>query len=918
MWTAGFKIETRRYKMRYINSLVVLLIVLGTLGGASAPARALRPVEAGDDNGSLLFVENVGQFHPDARFQVRGAGATLWLAEDALWITLAAPPDEGQTRPTHGVHLWLSFPGANPHPRLEPFDRQDVAVNYYLGNDPARWHTNVPVWGGVRYADLYPGVDLEIAGADGRFAWRLVPRDPASARASSFALQVEGARNVSVKGNLLRLETTVGDLSLPLVEWEGVSFPRVTALPGGTFVVAAPFVAGDASPLASQAAADALLLGTYVGGSADDRIDGVAADDSGAVYITGATFSTNFPTEGPGATSSLSGNCDAFVAKLSKPAALFRPVYSTYLGGSYDSDAYDDFFTEWGLDIAVEDGNAYVAGSTWSDDFPTTTGAYDTTFNGPAVSPDASPDRPGYDGFVVKLDSSGNLAYATYLGGSGYDFPGGGRGGGDDEARGIAVRNGVIYVTGYTKSSDFPTTAGAYDRTYADVDIGLNDDVFIAKLNPAGNGAADLLYSTFVGKGLSEIGNDIAVDSAGIVYVTGYAHGNKYDPDMNSDFPTTPGAFDRELKGDDWDAFLIRMNPAGNGSADLLYATFLGTGNGWDYGHAVAVDGTGHAYVVGSTASPDFPTTSGAFDTTCGSDGNCNYTPALGAADDVFVAELNPAGGGTSDLLYGTFLGGGYIDGEVVDWADIALDDDGDVYVTGVTFSDDFPVTADAYADSISGSIDAFVARLRLQGKGQDDLIYSTYLGGMGWDYGLGIALEAKGIVWVAGRTDSTDFPTTGGVFSRFHNGGDDGFVVKMQVPPPRPDLSPSTKTVAPQQATAGEVVTFTVRLVNGGELEAAASFTDTLPAALQLHGTPTASTSPSPTVNGRTITWNGTIAVSDTVTITYATLLTSTTALTPTAVNEAYIADGMGNVYLRRAFVNGYRVYLPLVLRGG
>ena len=189
--------------MRYINSLVVLLIVLGTLGGASAPARALRPVEAGDDNGSLLFVENVGQFHPDARFQVRGAGATLWLAEDALWITLAAPPDEGQTRPTHGVHLWLSFPGANPHPRLEPFDRQDVALNYYRGNDPAQWHTRVPAWGGVRYVDLYPGVDLRYEGRTGalKYTFTVAPgADPTQIR-----LAYEGADGLRVdeRGDLL-------------------------------------------------------------------------------------------------------------------------------------------------------------------------------------------------------------------------------------------------------------------------------------------------------------------------------------------------------------------------------------------------------------------------------------------------------------------------------------------------------------------------------------------------------------------------------------------------------------------------------------------------------------------------------------------------------------------------------------------
>ncbi len=898
--------------MRSVKLLVAL--ALGMMAFVRLPldvSSSPPPTRGGE--ASLLFVENVGQFDPEARFQVLGSGATLWLAEDALWLTLAAPPEESESLPTQGVHLRITFPGSNPHPRLEPFDRQDVVLNYYRGNDPAKWHTQVPVWGGVRYVDLYPDVDLEIGGVDGRLAWRLVPRSAEAARVSSFALRVEGAENVGVNGGRLHLETAVGDLTLPLVEWDGPASPRVTALPEGAFTVEAPFADGESLLLAPQAAADALLLGTYVGGSAYDRIDGIATDGSGAVYITGATFSTDFPTEGPGETSSLQGNCDAFVTKLSKPATLFRPVYSIYLGGSYDDpdDNYDDFFTDWGLDIAVENGNAYVAGSTWSDDFPTTAGAYDTTFNGPSVSPDASPERPGWDGFVVRLDADGNLAYATYLGGSGYSFPDGGRGGGDDEARGIAVRNGIIYVTGYTLSSDFPTTPGAFDRVFSNVDVGLNDDIFVVKLNPAGHGSSDLLYGTFVGGGMSNHGNDIAVDDAGRVYVTGYTD------DLY--FPVTSGAFDARLVDGDWDAFLLKMDPAGHGSADLLYATYLGgdgeNGVGLDYGHAVAVDGAGHAYIVGSTESPDFPVTSGAFDRTCGTDGRCNYVPNWGAADDVFVVKINPAGGGAADLLYSTFLGGGQIDGGVADWGDIALDANGDVYVTGRTFSDDFPVTADAYHDALSGSIDAFVARLRLQGKGQDDLIYSTYLGGTGWDYGTGIAVESQGIIWVAGRTDSTNFPTTSGVFDRTHNGDDDGFVVKMHVPPPKPDLSLSTKTVCPQQATVGEIVTFTVRLVNSGELEASASFTDTLPAALQLHGTPAAS-SGTPAVNGQVITWSGDLAVDEVVTITYAAQLTSTTTLTPTAINEAYIADGLGNLYLRRAFVNGHRLFLPLVMQ--
>ncbi|RMF26273.1 MAG: DUF11 domain-containing protein [Chloroflexi bacterium] len=597
-----------------------------------------------------------------------------------------------------------------------------------------------------------------------------------------------------------------------------------------------------------------------------------------------------------------------FIAKLApSPTGTFRPVYSTYLGGSYTDANWENWFTDWGLDIAVEDGVAYVAGSTWSNDFPTTAGAYDTTFNGPATSPDWSPPRPGSDAVIVKLDGSGNLAYSTYLGGSGYDVPGDGRGGGDDVAMGIAVQNGIVYAAGWTKSSDFPTTSGAYDRTYANVDIGLNTDVFVVKLNPAGNGSADLLYGTFVGGGLEEEGYDIAVDGSGIVYITGYARGHPYDPTMNSDFPTTSGAFDRELKGDNWDALFFKMNPAGNGTADLLYSTFLGVDTDsesgkWalDRGYAIAVDGMGNAYIVGKTDSDDFPTTEGAFQRN------------RGGLDDLFVAKLHPGGNGAADLLYSTFLGGRRIDG----WsgADIALDDQGDVYLTGDTFSDDFPVTADAY-DATYNYVDAFVVRLRPQGQEQDDLIYSTYIGGNDDDEGLGIAVESEGLVWVAGRTESSNFPTTEDAFDRLYNGNGDGFIVQMAAPA-RPELSSSTKRVAPEVASTGEVVTFTVRLVNSGLVSATVAFTDTLPTSLILQGTPTVSSGITPTVSGQVITWTGAVDAGEVVTIAYTAQVTATGTLVPPLINQALIDDGQGHVYVRRAFVNGYHVYLPLVLR--
>ncbi len=384
-------------------------------------------------------------------------------------------------------------------------------------------------------------------------------------------------------------------------------------------------------------------------------------------------------------------------------------VYSTYLGGS-SSDGV--------LGIAVDaSGNAYVTGQTSSSDFPTTAGAFQTTNN------------DGYDVFVTELNPTGtSLLYSTYLGGSSFD-----------SGSGIAVdTSGNAYVVGETNSSDFPTTAGAFQTT--------NDgsaDAFVTELNPTGSG---LLYSTYLGGGSNDYGLGIAVDASGSAYVAGYTY--------STNFPTTAGAFQTTNNGSP-DAFVTELNPTGTG---LLYSTYLG-GSSFDSGGAIAVDASGNAYVTGQTGSTNFPTTAGAFQTT--------YN---GGFYDAFVTELNPTG---TSLLYSTYLGGGSVDiGN-----GITVDATGNAYVTGQTGSTNFPTTAGAFQTTYSGDYDAFVTELNPTGT---SLLYSTYLGGNSFDSGSGIAMDAFGNAYVTGQTFSTNFPTTAGAFQTTYNGSTDAFVTKL------------------------------------------------------------------------------------------------------------------------------------------
>ena len=328
------------------------------------------------------------------------------------------------------------------------------------------------------------------------------------------------------------------------------------------------------------------------------------------------------------------------------------------------------------------------------------------------------------------------LVYSTYLGGSS-----------SDDGYGIAVdAAGAAYVTGTTGSADF--TAGCTAPcTGLNGTLSGRSDVFVTKINAAGTA---LVYSTYLGGSGYESGNGIAVDAAGAAYVTGTT--------SSTDFPTTPGAIQTTYGGggsssNGGDAFVSKLNAAGSA---LLYSTYLG-GSGDDSGFGIAVDAAGSVYVTGSTTSTDFPTA------------NPLQAAYGGGGTDAFVSKLDAAG---SALLYSTYLGGsGWDDGY-----GIAVDAAGSAYVTGGTTSTDFPTANPLQAAYGGGLRDAFVSKLNAAGSA---LLYSTYLGGSGNDYGSGIAVDAAGSAYVTGYTTSTNFPTASPLQAA-KRGGYDAFVTKL------------------------------------------------------------------------------------------------------------------------------------------
>jgi hypothetical protein len=703
----------------------------------------------------LTFIENRGQADGRVRFMVQGPGQAVYLTRREVALAL-------QKQSGAGVALALRFLGADPDVAVAGNQRAPGAINYLRGDDPARWQTRVPAYHEIVYRDLWPGIDLVLGGRSGtlKYEFRVRP----GARVADIRLAYRGARALRRdSAGALKIDTGLGELrDSPPVAYQELGGLRVPV--ESRYVLSGDrgygFTVGEYARDHELVIDPSLSYSTFLGGASHEMGSGIQVDAAGNAYVTGFTQSPDFPrTAGAfDRTGSASNNMDAFVSKLNATGTAL--VYSTFIGGGN---------SEWGRDIAVDSsGNAYVTGKTMSSSFPTTGGAFDRTFNVDNC-PRCGIDQ--VDAFVAKLNASGSgLVYSTFLGGTQ-----------PDETFGIAIdsaRN--AYVTGETTSENFPTTAGAFDTT-----ANQGSDAFVTKLNSAGSA---LVYSTRLGGSDNELPDDVAVDSSGTATVGGSTR--------SAEFPTTPGAFDTTHNGgafdERFDLFVTKLNAAG---ASLVYSTFVG-GSKSDFGGDVALDAAGNAYLVGGTQSPDFPTTPGTFDS------------VFAGGSEGFVVKLNPAG---SSLVYSTFLG------EAGPSA-VAPDSGGNVWLAG-TSGPGGVTTGDAFDPFFNGgAVDAYVAKLSANGS---SLQFASFLGGSETDAGDDLALGQDGNVYVTGHTYSADFTTTASAFDRIW-GGDttifwgDAFVAKVNVggtappqpPPPPPPAAPTLLSPA-DAAVVAQPVTF-------------------------------------------------------------------------------------------------------------
>jgi hypothetical protein len=677
---------------------------------SSAVAEAAR-LHANEAYGKLplSFEVNQGQTDTHVKFLSRGSGYSLFLTPGEAVLSLQRSRAAGEIRSDGNIGqvandvLRLKLIGSNPTPKIEGSDPLPGKTNYFIGNNPRNWRTNVSTFARVHYREVYPGVDVVYYGNQGKLENDFVVAPGTSP--GVIALECNGANKISIAADgslVLAMGSTSSDVRLqkPVIYQ---LFDGVRREVAGHYVMSNGQEVGfevAAYDLSKPLVIDPVLVYSFpLVGNGSDHGNSIAVDSTGNAYIAGDTTSSVFPTASA-LDSTLGGTRDAYIAKVNATGTAL--IYSTYLGGN-DID--------YGIDLAIDAaGNVYVTGRTSSGDFPTMN-AFDSTYSSSAGS-------GVEDAFVARLNPAGSgLVYSTYLSGS-------------FGARGYGIATdgaGNAYVTG-TTSTNFPVTASAFEAT------NFNSG-FLSKLNTNGSGASSLLYSTFLGHNGTTEGRAIAADTAGNVYVTG-------NLTATATSFATAGAFQTTYGGGSQDAFVEKFNTNLSGAASRIYSTYLG-GSDQDYGgapaqepgKAIAIDAAGNAYITGQTKSTNFPTANA-------------FQGANAGAADAFLTKLNANG---SALVYSTYLGGNGTQSD--EGRGVAVNVVGNAYVTGLTNSTNFPTTSPPPSLSATGGI--FITKFTPSGM---PLAYSTRLVSGSGDKGLGVALDGAGNAFVTGVTGSDVF----------------------------------------------------------------------------------------------------------------------------------------------------------------
>ncbi|MGA1793488.1 MAG: fibronectin type III domain-containing protein [Thermoplasmatota archaeon] len=719
----------------FVSVLFLTTLLAGTLAAdddRTSPIFEL-PSETDRTTHENGFVENLGQWDDDILFSARTGFGHVGLGTDRIYYNIMERSDvpelngarsrEHQVMELEGSVITVEFEDSN---RVDPIgsDAMPGISNFFIGSDPSKWASGARSYQTVEYHNIWDGIDIIFRLEEGGLKYDITVGPGIDT--SSIVLRLDGHTELSTRGDDLQIDTP---LNIPIIDTGLVAWytddrneqvnVRFSIIDEYRYTFDLADRDKDRGVLI-----DPLVYSSYLGGSSDEGIFDSDLDSSGNAYLVGITDSTGFPTTSGAYQTTNYGNFDIFVSKTSSDGSTL--IFSTFVGGTD---------MEMGNGIRVDgSGNVFVTGFAYSDDFPTTSGAYNETHWNTTMWMDV---------VVFKLSSTGtSLMYSTYVAGES-----------DEEGRDIDIDSqGNAYVVGYSYSLEFPTTSDAYDSTGDD----WSGDIILFKLSSSGS---SLDYSSYIGGDSDDEGYGIQYDGSGNVYVTGSS--------WSSDFPTTSGAYQQKLI--DWsDVIVFKFNVD---RSTFIYGTYVG-GDDEEEGYSISIDSSGYAYVTGYTWggwSTIFPTTSGAYSTT--------YN---GGTTDSFAFKLNQAGSG---LVYSTFLGGSGDDyGQKIE-----VDANGKAYVCGYTDSSNYPTTPGAdYTSFRGGSLDGTVSVVSQSGA---TLTYSSFLGGGSDDMALSLNIDANAEALVTGYSDSTNFPTTAGVISRTNSGGYDCFFTRLNftLPPSAP-----------------------------------------------------------------------------------------------------------------------------------
>lgn len=740
------------FKMYYKAFFIIFFAVFFAVNSSAQEIPSVIATKP-EVNHPVAFIQNKGQWNESAKFLAQNRNLDVWLTSNGVIYDMYALENplisDSSISPFHrqtlgkryGHVVEMNFSGSNPLGNFVEIGESPTKYNYFMGGDSTKWATDVPLFESVSRRNLYENIDARFYfdGRETRYDLIVKPKG----NPKNIRMTFDSTVSVSSNGTELSVATSLGVLAQSgLAAYQIIDNQKIDIQV--SFVVAKNSVTFELQNYNKDydLIIDPLVYSTYIGGSTDEEGYGIAIDGNRNAYITGVTTSSNFPTVVGSYNTIKSGGIDIFVSKLNAGGSVL--LFSTFVGGAYE---------DLGEAIALDgSGNPYVTGYTASLDFPRVS-AYQNVFKGGT-----------YDAFLFKLSRTGNsLSFSTYIGGNNID-----------QAYAIAVDgSGNAYITGTSYSNDYPTLT-PYNAEFSGA-----YDVILSKFSSSGG----LLYSTYIGGNGGDEGRSIAVDAAGEIYVAG----NTTYITTTPLFPITSPTFGSTMGGG-FDGFVLKIDPSLPPIQQLIYSGLL-AGSGQDKAFGIALDASNNAYITGSTLSSNFPHL-----------GN-PYKNSIDGQDG-FITKINPTG---SQILYSTFFGGTNTD----ELRAIAVDNLNNIYVTGYSSSSNYPTTANIFfGQSLSGSNDAVLSKLNISSTPQ--LLYSSYIGGVGTDNGYGIALDADGNVYITGSTQSGNFPYTSGAADTTFNGNTDVFVTKLGTASPQILIQIPTASVSWCAGSTGNQIKWT------------------------------------------------------------------------------------------------------------